>query len=315
MLVTIFNAFLPVFLNGVLGFVLRARGWFGGANEDGLIKSLVAVFYPAFIVASTLGQDSLRDHPADLLIAPLLGYLFITIGFLVAMPLARPFGIREPVSRRSFAFATGIFNFGYLTIPLVTALYGTDALPILFLFNAGVDLAIWTVGILTLTGSWNRHWYRKALNPPFVAIIVSVALTVSGLDQWIPEAILGFARQIGVIAIPLGLLLTGSVIHAELRSGKARPESARQAMIAGSVIRLGILPILLLLVILVLPLPERITAIAVVQAAMPTGVFTIVLTRFYGGRPEISLRSAIPTQILAFATTPFWIWVGMQFVV
>ncbi len=314
MLPTIFNAFLPVFLNGVLGFVLRARGWFGGPNDDGLIKSLVSVFYPAFIFASTIGHESLRENPVDLLFAPILGYVFISVGFAIAMLLAEPFGVREPVGRRSFAFSIGIFNFGYLAIPLVTALYGTDALPTLFLFNAGVDLAIWTVGILTLTGSWNRHWYRKAFNPPFIAIILSVALTVSGLDHWIPDALLGFAKQIGVLAIPLGLLLTGSVIHAELNSGKARPDAGRAAMIGGSVIRLAILPVILLMIVALLPLPERITSIAIVQAAMPTGVFTIVLTRFYGGRPEISLRSVIPTQILAFATTPFWIWIGITFV-
>ncbi|MGF1531561.1 MAG: AEC family transporter [Puniceicoccaceae bacterium] len=312
MLITIFNAFVPVFLNGVLGFWLSFKGWLGGQSERGLIQSLIFFFYPGFIFASMIGRESLRSNPSQFLIAPLLGYIFIVLGFVVAGLLAKPLGLREKVSQRSFAFATGVFNFGYLAIPLVTALHGPEILPTLFLFNAGVDLAIWSAGILTLTGSWNRGWYRKAINPPFLAIVLAVFLTYTGMDRWIPEALIGFARQIGAIAIPIGLLLTGSVIYSELFSGKTAPDGGRSALLGGSLVRLLILPLLLLGLLYCLPLSSDLLRVAIVQAAMPTGVFTIVLARHYGGSPEISIRSAIPTQILAFLTTPFWIWIGIK---
>jgi uncharacterized membrane protein YccC len=55
----------------------------------------------------------------------------------------------------------------------------------------GVDLAIWSVGILVLTGASLRSGWKRLVSPMFITILVAIAVNVLGLSPLVP----GFARS------------------------------------------------------------------------------------------------------------------------
>jgi predicted permease len=82
------------------------------------------------------------------------------------------------------------------------------------------------------------------------------------------------------------------------------------------VIRLLVLPLVFLAAARWIPYSLELKRIAVVQAAMPAGVFPIVIARHYGGDPGTALRVVVATSILGLITIPWWIqcgaaWVGL----
>jgi predicted permease len=51
--------------------------------------------------------------------------------------------------------------------------------------------------------------------------------------------------------------------------------------------------------------------VLVIQAAMPSGVFPIVLARHYGGQPLTAVQIVLGTTALGILTIPLWLRVGL----
>ena len=79
-------------------------------------------------------------------------------------------------------------------------------------------------------------------------------------------------------------------------------------------VRLGILPMLFLLLPRWLDLSLEMKRIVVLEAAMPSAVFPIVMAKHYGGDPSTALRIVVATSLVGLITIPLWIRFGLNFV-
>ena len=91
-----------------------------------------------------------------------------------------------------------------------------------------------------------------------------------------------------------------------------RSEARWEVSIAACALRLGLLPVFFLAIAFLLPLPTELKAVIIVQAAMPGAVFPIVLSRHYGGAPDIALNVVLSTTVLSVITIPIWITIGLE---
>ena len=142
---------LPVFALFALGVAVRRAQWLTEAAETSLLKLIVNLLYPCLILKSVLGNAALRD-PASLMVAPLLGFGTILVGMAVGYYAGRVLGLSVGHGLRTFAFAVGIYNYAYIPIPLVQSLWGTEHVGVLLVYSVGIELALWTVGLLLLAG-------------------------------------------------------------------------------------------------------------------------------------------------------------------
>jgi len=82
------------------------------------------------------------------------------------------------------------------------------------------------------------------------------------------------------------------------------------------VLRLGIIPVAFLAAAVFLPLTNELKRILIVQAAMPSAVFNIVIARLYSGHPATAVQCVLATTLVSCVTTPFVIawalkWIGV----
>ena len=54
------------------------------------------------------------------------------------------------------------------------------------------------------------------------------------------------------------------------------------------------------------------TEVLIVQAAMPAGVFALVVVRNYEEDTETGLRAIMATMIISLISLPTWLWIGMN---
>src|SRR5690606_33372638 len=113
---------------------------------------------------------------------------------------------------RTFAYSIGIYNYGYIPIPLTIALFDREVLGVLLVFNVGCEAAIWTVGILLLSGGSLKEGWKRLINPPLIALIIALAGNGLGLDEHLPQAVSTTISMAGACAIPLGLMLIGATL-------------------------------------------------------------------------------------------------------
>lgn len=305
---TILNAIAPIFLMIAAGWVLRARNLFTPEAEHSVAQLIIYLLYPALLFSLVIGSPAF-DRLAEIAIAPFLGYGCIVGGMVAAFILAPMFGEKDEVRRRTFAFVTGIFNFGYLAIPVTQAVFDTETVTVLALFNLGVDLAIWSFGVILLTGKFTLSAVGRAFNPPTIAILSAVVLNLIGLDAYLPEFVLDTFSMIGAAAIPVGVVLIGATLCTATRG---LPWASHRGTMAGAVsLRLFLIPLLFLGLAAVLPVIVEIKRVLIVQAAMPSGIFAIVIARYFQGHGRTAVVVAATTTIVGFFTIPLWIQLGL----
>lgn len=305
----VITAVLPIFLVIASGALVRKLGWLDIEADRSLMRVVVNLLYPCLIFDFILGNDALRE-PGNLLVPPLIGMTTIIGGFAIGLFVARRWQLGDPRECRTFAFTTGIYNYGYFALPIVALLFERETVGILLVHNLGVEVAMWVLGVgFILSPNDPKTIWRRIFSGPVIAICIAVPLNLIGAHQHLPEFLLNAIRLLGQCAIPIGLILIGATFGDIAR--KETIFTRIQIPIAASTLRLGFIPASFLLLAWFLPLNTQLKQIIVVQAAMPCGVFPIVLARYFDGSPEVAFKVVFSTTLISFVTIPIWMGLGM----
>ena len=150
----LFLAVAPVMALIGLGLLLRRVDWISEAGEETMLNLIVRVLTPSLIFESVVGRATVSGA-GDVLLPPLAGFLLTSVSLALGWYVARSLGLTIGHGLRTFALTVGLTNYGYLPLPLMDALFGPDSRAFLFMHNAGVEAAIWTTGVLVVTGGFN----------------------------------------------------------------------------------------------------------------------------------------------------------------
>ncbi|AHF90532.1 putative permease [Opitutaceae bacterium TAV1] len=303
---------LPVFAVIAIGAGLRRAGWLGAEADNSLLKIVVGYFYPCLIFDSVMGNAALRD-PANLVLAPLTGFVATAGGIVIAFYAGKAMGLTIGGGLRTFAFAAGIYNYGYIPVPLMESLFGKESLGLLLVHNAGCEAALWTVGILMLSGLSPREGWRKLINPPVCALVAALLINTLHLSHLVPGVVRETIRMSAACAIPLGLVLIGATLVEFLQ--KPRELFDVKTGLGSILLRLGALPLLMLVCARWLPCSIDLKRVLVVQAAMPAAILPIVIARHYGGRPLVAVQVVFATSAVGIFLIPLWMGFGLKWVI
>ncbi|MGH7956246.1 MAG: AEC family transporter, partial [Opitutaceae bacterium] len=242
----------------------------------------------------------------------LLGFGVTWLGIRAGLLVAKMIGLHVGTGLRTFALAVGIANYGYLPLPIMQAMWGADSLGVLLVYNMGVEIAIWTVGVLVLTGQSFREGWRKLVSPILITLALAIVCNQTNLTPHLPAVLKSTIHALAVCAIPLGLIMSG-VNLAQYLTGARELFDVRVSG-AAMALRLGALPIVVLAVAKFLPCPMELKRVLVVQAAMPTAMMPIIIARLYGGHPRTAVQIVLGTTALGIVVIPLWLRAGLEWV-
>jgi predicted permease len=160
-----------------------------------------------------------------------------------------------------------------------------------------------------LTGLDKAPW-RLALNAPVMTILASLLLNFTGLHVHVPPIAHNTFAMLGACAVPLAVLLIGASIADLWGQGVMQWKVA----VFSPVLRLGIIPLVFLATAYFLPITTELKRVIVVQAAMPSAVFNIMIARLYGGHASTAVQVVMATTVVSCATTPLVIAWGLKLV-
>jgi malate permease and related proteins len=310
----ILSAMLPVVVCIAAGVLARRLKWLTEEADRSLITLTIRLLMPCYIVhrLNTLTWNSTAN---ELIYAPFSGVALTTLGFglcgLAVRFFGRAMGLTTPAQVRTFVLCCGMYNYGYIPYPLAERLYPGDGITFasLVLHNVGVEIAMWTVGLLILSGRLGPRWYVGVFNPVTIAILVALLLKFTGGWNILPGGVHQSVGWLAGCAIPVGLLLTGATIADVYRQSNLR--AGVGTLVGASALRLAALPAVFLLLLTIFPTTLPLHRVIAIQAAMPAAIFPIVLARHYGGDPATAVRVVLGTQILSVVTIPIWLTTGL----
>ena len=306
----LFAAIAPVFVIFFVGFFIRRIGVLTAEADSSLLRICVNLLYPCLIVGTIVGNDALRVG-VNVWLPPLVGFTTVVAGYAASYLAARLLRLAPGPETRTFTYVTGLYNYGYAAIPVVGSLFGVKAVGVLFTHNLGVEIAFWIGASLILSTHPDRSGWRRVLNAPVVAILVSLLLNYLHARDHVPVWVFSAMQMLGASAIPMALLMTGATLDDYL--SEVRPSRSETLALTGAcALRLGLLPLAFLALARWLPCSLELKQVLVVQAAMPAAMLPVVLSKHYGGDAGLAVQIVLATTGFALITMPYWIHFGLQ---
>ena len=316
-------AVAPVFIMLAIGWIMRRRGAIQPEADASILRMGVNVFYPALIADTILGNAALRSW-GNVVLPAAMGAATVLLGFAVALGSAAICGLRERRRAHTFAFTAGLQNYGFIAIPLVDVIFGRRALGVQFTFVLGVEIVLWSVGVWLLATGKPRAGdgvtetnpspplWRAVLTAPVLAILISLGVNSLFGAEWLPPFGRTALKWLGSCSFPIQIILTGAVLADVIR--RAANTHWVGPVLLGCVVRQAVMPLLILLLLSRVGASVELHQIMVVQAAMPSAMVPVILTRHYDGDTDLAAWLVTLSTALGLLSIPLWMRAGLWWI-
>lgn len=295
------DAFLSVILEVavililiVIGYFTVKKGMFTKESLGSITSFLLYIITPCLIVSSFLSAESGKLDGWTLLLAAVLPALSIVISIALSYLFFR----KEPSGRRRvLRFSTVFCNVGFMGIPLVEGIVGSEGVLYGSFFIAVFNIFCWTYGYVMMGGGKVR---LKALllNPGVIGIVIGLPLYL--LDVPVPALIERPIELISALNTPLAMIVVGGYIA----QVKLRAFVSDLAVYKMAVLRLVVAPLLYLALVWLLRPDETLLMSTVIQAATPVAANCVLFAVQYDSDAELASKSVAVSTALSVVTIP-----------
>ena len=280
------------------GYLASRLEYLNGETNQRLAKVIMNITMPALIVSAVITGDSLPG-PAEILSVLKAAFFFYALQFAVALVVPRFLG--GTVKQKGvWRFALVFTNMAFIGYPVVTALFGPEALFYAVILNVPFNILSYTLGPLMLVGAKQFRW-RQMLTPCTVAAAEQRSVPMSYHYLLDLALILLSTKFLGIITgkfqMPrvVGSLLAGLPMGQVFRSPR---------LWCLSVLRLLVLPGALFVVLRAVGTEPVLTGIAVTEMAMPVAINGSMLSMEHGGDTECMAQATLLTTAASIITIP-----------
>ena len=293
---------IVLFLAMAVGYLIRKLNIMNDSFDATLSRIVLDVTLPCLIVGSVVTADSLPDIST-------IGFIFaLSIGanlLVIALGILVPILIRAPKKTRGiYSFMVSFGNVGFIGFPVVSEVFGPEAIVYASILNIPFNLLIFTVGVLFLSDSSLPFGQRlktgltNLKSPALISCLLVIVLAPLNVTH---TGVIGDTLMLlGNVTTPAALLIIGSsMAKAPILTmiGNWRPYVA----VAG---RLVIAPLLVFAVFHFI-VPDRfLLGIVVLTAGMPVATNGTLLCLHYGADFQTMLQGTFISTVLSIITIP-----------
>lgn len=296
----ILTSLVMIFLLIIPGIIFRKKDIISAAQSDGISSLAVNITWPCLVVDAMQMDFSaavLKDS-GYMMAAAMVVFAMTAVVTLVLSKLLR----LDNSKRYITAFMLLFGNTGFIGIPVIRALYGTEAVFFAAILEMVNDVVIFTIGMMLIqmsAGAKLRFEPKLFLNPGLIGVIVGLLLFL--LDIRLPEVIGGAVEMVGDATTPLTMFLIGY----QMGGLKAKEILKDASIYVISFTKLLIVPVLALIVLRVavgdFSLLEK---VLIMSFAMPAGSVSVIFSQQYRGETAFATKTVLLSTLFSIVTIP-----------
>ena len=289
----IINQLISLFLMMLIGYIAARAGVIMPDFRARLSTFNLSVAAPCIILSSVLQSSSSARALAGALGTAFLFYFLMIVFAALVVRIAR-----TPKAQASWDQLMLIFtNVGFMGIPVVQSIYGTDGVAMLSMFILVFNLFFFSYGVL-LISSGAKFNLRALINPCIIAALTGLFFGLTGLH--LPSPVESTLASVGAINTPLSMIIIGSSLaHSDVRAALTNPRLYRVGLLS-----MLVMPLLIFVSFRFLPINPMLIGIATICAAMPIGGNCAMIADVYTPGDLTASHAVILSTLMCGLTLP-----------
>ena len=284
---------ISLFLMMFTGFIAARFGIITPDFRKKLSTFTMTVAAPGVILSSAL-QSTI---PASgMITVVLMAAVYFLAVILLAKPLTRL--MRSKPNERGLDQLMLIYtNVGFMGMPVVDSIYGTDGVAMVAMFILIFNLTFFSYGV-ALVSSESRFSLKALMNPCIFAAVGALIAVLTGLH--LPAPLESALASIGNMNTPLAMLIIGaSVYHCNLRAA-----ATNLRLYKVSAVSMLLMPLLIIALVKLLPISPMLAGVTVIMAAMPVAGNCAMLSDMYTPEDSTASLAVIVSTLISAFTLP-----------
>lgn len=296
MFIVALNSMLSLFVSMLVGFIGFRKNVIDDNSVNVFNKLLLNISVPAmFISAMNVVLNSSMLENA--LICIIGGFIFHFIALIIAIIFVKLFKIQK---KAIWLFTLTFANISFLGFPLISDLFGEEALFYTSLINISFFVLVFSVGVYIMSSTSKESFSIKRIftNYAFIATMVGIVLFL--IPYTLPTFLSKSFNMIGNITPPLSMIVVGATLaKTNVTNAFKKPE-----LYFISIIKLIIIPVVVY-VIASLFVSKELTIIFTILASTPSAVLGVVMAREYDNDYIFTSEVLFMTTTLSVISLPF----------
>jgi malonate transporter len=292
----------PVFGIAALGFLAARLGIIRPAGVEGMVGFVFNFAIPVLLLRSMAGLEIPEDIPWSFLVAFYTGSLTV---WALGIATARLAFDRPMDQAAIFGMSAAFSNTVMVGIPVVLTAFGPEATLPLFLiisFHSAVFMPL-TAGLIQWSRGRGVAWRERvrelvrvlARNPIVLGLAAGTVLNLTGVA--LPAPVDRTLELLGSAAVPCALFSMGAALAGYSLAGDLHAPTAL------AVLKLLVHPLVVWTVgRWLLQVDGLWLSVAVVMAAMPSGINVYLFGARYEAAADVAARTVLLTSLLSVAT-------------
>lgn len=208
---------------------------------------------------------------------------------------------KTTVNRKNIMrYGTLINNAGFAGLPVVGSMFGDDGLMLASIFLIPIRIFMWSAGITMLSAE--KQSIREVLikllkNPSIIAVFLGLIRGIMGINLpiFLETAFISMSEAVS----PLAMIAVGSIIATIPINGLIDKD-----VLFFTFIRLGVIPILTLMITKFFGLSTVLIGVSTILTAMPAATSTALLAAQYNSDAIFASKLVFVTTLLSIVTSP-----------
>ena len=283
-----------------IGYFLARFGAVKPETAGMLSKLENIIFIPALMMGTFMSDFSLgglRESWKLIAFSVAVELVFLPISLFVGSKCSR-----EKFEKNIFAYGLAFSNFGYMGHAVVRAIFPEYfGQYVMFTMPLYIIIYMWAVPTLLIPGDGKQTWGQRLkafFNPMVIGVLIGIAVGLSGIK--LPEFVTSVVKTAGDCMSPIAMLLTGITIASIDLSKVLRSWNIYLI----TVLRLVVYPLVGIVAVMFLPLPEVYAICTVCALAMPLGLSNVVIPAAYGMDTTKAAAMALVSHLASVGTIP-----------
>ncbi|MBQ9060325.1 MAG: AEC family transporter [Firmicutes bacterium] len=301
--IDIIAALAKTFIIILPGYIVTKLGIINSQHTAGMSSLITCVTYPCLVITAMQMEFSMQVLNNCKYVV--LIFLGAVVCALIVSKIVSKIVKLPPERAGIFAFMLVFGNTGFIGLPVLNGLLGSEAVFYGALCDSSYDIFMFTIGITLIRNGASDddmsvgQTLKGLINPCMIGVLIGLTLYICGIT--LPEVIAAPVERIGNVTSPLAMMVVGS----HLARVRIRDLFTSGHAYLVCLMKLIVFPLIALLIVkLTIGTGTLLASVIVLQAAMPVAMLSVIFSERYKGDVSFASTGVMMTTLMCIITIP-----------